>query len=140
MKKVSLLLLLILVTLTLHTSGHAQGICPIITLKVNRISGKILWNDKNAQPITKTKVELKRLDEKESLTASTITNDLGFFEINNIKTGKYGLDVLLSVDEKPYFVYRIALKVKKSNATKSESIIALKLGLDCFNSEARIIK
>ena len=121
-------------------SSYGQAICPITTLKIGGIKGKVLWNDKTAAPITKTKVELKRLDEAQSLVTSILTDENGFFEINNLKKGKYGLDVWLYVDEKPYFVYRVALKITKSNETKSNSLLVVKLGLDCWTSEASVVK
>jgi hypothetical protein len=84
MKETRFLFLPILFVLTLYPSSFAQGICPISTLRIDRVRGKVLWNDKNAEPITKTKVELKRLDEEQSLVTSTLTDDAGFFEINVI--------------------------------------------------------
>ncbi len=140
MKKLSLSVLFVLFTLTLCPPSYAQAICPLTTLKTDSVRGKVLWNDKTTAPITKTKVELKRFDEEQSLVTSTLTNENGFFEIHNLKKGEYGLDVWLYVDEKSYFVYRVALKVKKSNDAKSNSLIVVKLGLDCWNSEASVMK
>lgn len=140
MKKLSFSILLVLIVLLLRSASYGQAICPITTLKIGGVKGKVLWNDKTSAPITKTKVELIRLGEEDSLITSTLTDENGFFEINNLKKGKYGLDVWLYVDEKPYFVYRVALKVTKSNAKKSNSLIVVKLGLDCWTSEAGIVK
>ncbi len=140
MKKLSFSILFVLLTLALYSPSYGQAICPITTLKISGVKGKVLWNDKTVAPITKTKVDLKRLDGEQSLVTSTLTDENGFFEINNLKKGKYGLDVWLYVDEKPYFVYRVALKVTKSNETKVSSLIVAKLGLDCWTSEASVVK
>lgn len=140
MKNVSFSILFILFISMLCSRNYAQSMCSITTLKTNSVKGKVLWNDKPAQPIVKTKVELKRLDETQSLVSSVLTDNLGFFEIGNIKKGEYVLDTWLYVDEKPYFAYRIGLKVKKTNDTKSKSLIVVKLGLDCWNSEVSVAK
>ena len=137
MKKLSFSILFVLFILVLCSPNYGQAICPITTLKIGSVKGKVLWNDKTVAPITRTKVELIRLGEEDFLISSTLTNENGFFEISNLEKGKYGLDVWLYVDEKPYFVYRVALKVTKSNATKSDSLIVVKLGLDCWTSEAQ---
>ncbi len=124
----------------LSSQSYAQAICPIKTLKIDSVKGKVIWNDKTEAPIAKIKVELKRLDEEQSLVKSIFTGKNGFFEFKKLKKGKYAVDVWLYVDEEPYFVYRVALKVKKSNVIKSNSQILVKLGLDCWDSEASVEK
>ncbi len=140
MKKIRISILIVLFCLTIIYQGFAQAICPIETLKVNSLNGKVIWNDKTEAPIAKTKVDLIKLDEEQNLLSSIFTDEDGFFEFKELEKGKYAIDVWLYVDEKPYFVYRVALKVKKSSATKSNSQIQVKLGLDCWNSEANIVK
>ncbi len=140
MKKFGVPVLITLILLGLCSQNYAQGICPITTLKINRIQGKVLSNDKLQEPIRQTKVELTRLGETVSLNYSTLTNDSGYFEINNVKKGKYALGVWLTVNEKPYFNYRAAITVKKSNDSKSKDLILVNLGLDCFTSEVSISK
>lgn len=129
-----------LIVLILSSQIFAQSMCPITTLTVNRIRGKVLTNDQQQVPIKQAKVELFSLGETDSLVASAFTDDLGYFNITNVQKGKYAIEAAFAVEGVTHLKYRFVLKVKKSNDTRSSALIMVKLDANCFDSEVSISK
>ena len=123
------------------TPNLAQGICPLPSLRVDSVKGKVVTQGKNEdEPLSQAKVELRRLDDKETLVASTVTDNGGLFEITSSPKGKYRLVIWFSVNNQLYFKYYIKLNVvKRVKKPKEKMSILVKLGVDCFNSEASLI-
>ncbi len=117
---------------------HCQAVCPIITLKVNKVSGKIIEKGKLATPFPDVKVELRKINDEETLVSSTTSDKLGFFEFEEIEKGKY---LFLLDFNKPSFVnYRAVVKVKKTNSSKSKPSILIVYSGDCWDTEALTVK
>jgi hypothetical protein len=141
MKKLTFSALLILFVLTFCSlPNYAQSICHVVNLRANRVKGRVLSQGRIEEPIRQTRVELKRLDERLSLVTSALTDDSGYFEIKNIRKGEYILVAWFTNEEQTFHKYYMGLQVMKTSDTKSKNLIEIKLGLDCFTSEAKLIK
>lgn len=134
-------LVLLFVSLIYAFPNYAQGVCPTTILRIGKIQGLVVTPGKNEdEPLARTKVELRRPDETQSLVTSTLTNDSGSFEMSDIRAGKYLLVVWLTVEQQVYFKYFITLNLeKRMKDSKSKTLILIKLGTDCFKSEASVI-
>ena len=120
--------------------SFAQGICPITTIKLGRIKGKVVSQGKNEVPISATKVELFNLNENKVLIDSVMTDEKGFFKFDNINKGIYGLTVWFTIKGQTYLKYDVILKVTKNQKEKENNkMVYVRLGMDCFNSDAKLI-
>lgn len=117
----------------------AQDMCHLIELKVHKVKGRVISNDEENNPISSTKVELYKVFDNKSLIDSTITDKNGFFEIDNVKEGEYGLRVWATVEGNTFFKYDLILKVIKSNKKKPSKTIIVQLGVDCHSSSTKLI-
>ena len=124
-----------------HSQIMAQGVCPITTLKIGELKGKVVTSGRaEDEPLAQTKVELRRLDENETLVSSAVTDEKGTFEISEIKSGKYRLVVWFILNNQLYFKYYVKLEIKdKLKKAKRKSSILIKLGIDCQSSEASLV-
>ncbi len=131
----------ILLILSIFTSNaFSQAVCPIKTLKVNKVNGKILLGGKSKEPFPDTKIDLFKFDEKETVISTTATNEDGYFEFDNIKKGKYGLNVHIVINGMSYPPYRAIVKVKKTDSSKLKPSILIIYSGDCWDTEAETVK
>lgn len=122
------------------SNAFSQTICPIVTVKVNKASGKILDGGRLEEPLPNIKVELRNFDEKETLVSSTITDKSGVFEFKNIKKGEYIFNTYFVFNDNLYLKYRAVVKVKKSNSLKSKPSILIRFGIDYHETQIKTIK
>lgn len=137
MKKIFLVSIFIFV---ISQIVFSQAVCPITTLKINKVGGQIIAKGKLATPIPNQKIELRNLDEKETFVSETITNENGEFEFSGIKKGKYAFNVDFVLNGSYLLKYRAIVKVKKSNSSKSKPSILILFGGNCWETEALTIK
>ncbi len=141
-KIISVFLFLLIVFSAESICGNAQDLCPLKTVKLNKIQGKIMAKgSRDKVPLPHTKIELERLGSPVVLVATVETDEEGFFEINNIKKGEYRLVVHYiynGVVLNPK--YNLILKVKKSNADKSKKFLYVELAFDCGNTTVKLVK
>lgn len=125
-----------------YISIRAQSMCPLKTLKINKIQGKITAQErKNTIPLSYTKIDLQRLGDPDVLVTTVETDDKGFFEISNIPKGEYRLAVHFIVDGREIVPkYDVILKVKKSNVSESNKYICIFLAFDCGDNTAKVFK
>lgn len=118
----------------------SQAICPIRTLKVNKINGKILDGGKSEEPLPEIKLELIKFDEEETIVSTVFTDKAGYFEFENIEKGKYGLIIYFVFNGNLYLKYRAIVKAKKTDSPKVKPSILIRFGVDCHETEAISIK
>jgi hypothetical protein len=111
----------------------AQGICDYIVFRVETIKGRVVSNGPNGyEPIPQAKVELWHTggaDKDDTLIASTLSGDNGYFEINNIKKGLYRLHVSTSL--RGFFDNFAGVKiVKKVKDSEKGKLIVFRLGVE----------
>lgn len=118
-----------------------NAICPITTLKVKQVVGKVVWADNPESPVSNTRIDLVTLGESQELLESMKTDENGFFEFRDVKKGKYALNVYLliagSTEVAPR--YWVPLKVTRSNSTNSRRHILILRAFDCWDSEAKLV-
>lgn len=127
-----------------YASVSVQAMCPIKTLDVKKVQGQVMEMGSDQQdPIAlpNTKVELMWLGNPDVLITTVETDDKGFFEINDIKKGKYRLVVYFIVNGKAVAPkYDVILKVEKSNVSKSNQHIYISLAFDCSENIVKLVK
>lgn len=119
------------------SNTFSQSICPIVTLKVNKVSGKILDGGRLEEPLPNIRVELRNFNDEETLVSTAITDKLGLFEFENIKKGEYIFNTYFIFNDELYLKYRAVVKVKKSNSLKSKPSILISFGIDCHETEIK---
>lgn len=117
--------------------SFAQSTCPVKTLNVNEVKGKVVSLGKNEVPVSGTKVELFQLND-DALVKSVLTDEKGFFKIDNVKSGKYRLLVWFTIEGETYLKYNLILKVVE-NQKENNRVVYVRLGMDCFESDAKLI-
>jgi hypothetical protein len=137
-KEVFFIFFIILISGIYSLPSFAQGICPITTIKLGRIKGKVVSQGRNEVPVSATKVELFNLKSNKVLIASVMTDENGFFEFDSIKKGTYGLTAWFTIKEETYLKYAVILKVTK-NQKENNQMVYIRLGMDCFESDAKLI-
>ncbi len=131
----------ILLILSIFTSNaFSQAVCPIKTLKVNKVNGKILLGVKSKIPYSNAGIFLFKLDDVETIVSTTTTNEEGYFEFDNIKKGKYGFKFDVIFDGMLYRPYRAIVKVKKTDSSKLKPSILIIYSGDCWDTEAETVK
>jgi len=136
MKKVIFIFSIALLFVAFPFSAFSQAMCPIITLKVNKVRGNIVYKDGKTEPIPDIKLELRKPDDEETLVSTATTNESGLFEFKDIQKGAYILIVDFVINGKSWLEYRTVVKVKKSNSSKSKPSILIRFAIDCFETEA----
>lgn len=130
----------------LSLAGHPAAMCPLKTLSVNKVQGRITEIDTRKgfpdPPLAHTKVVLKRLgDEEDILVGEAETDATGFFEIAAVPKGTYRLVVYFIVDGRDITApYHVILKVKKSKAKKSRKYIHVSMSYSCFDTTAETVR
>lgn len=118
----------------------AQGICPSETIKIGELKGKIVALSENAEPIKQAKIELKQIDETETVVETTTTDENGKFSISNVKQGEYKFVVSIIFDGKVFYEYYLGLQVKdKLKKAKKKRLLLVKMGTTCFESKASLV-
>jgi len=132
-------LLVVLVTFSvLSISTPAQGVCPVRRFKLERLSGYVLDNGSQRIPVPETRVELLRTSDDE-LVKSVLTDARGFFQFDQVRKGEYRLRTSFIVkgnEIAPRF--DVVVKVTKTNAGRASTHLEVRLGPDCFKSEAEL--
>ncbi len=123
------------------SSSYAQEMCNLVKLKVGKIKGKVVTNDDELYPFSSSQVKLFKVNNRDVLISSTITDKNGFFEIENIDKGEYRLVVWATTEKGlTLFTYDVIIRVDKNNIDKeTNQLIYVKLGGDCFDSDAKLI-
>jgi uncharacterized surface anchored protein len=132
-----MLLSFLLLSGTYSLPSFAQSTCPVTTLSVATVKGKVVSQGKIEVPVSGTKIELFRMND-EALVESVLTDENGFFKIANVKNGKYRLVVWFTIEGATYLKYNLILKVKK-NRKENNQMVYIRLGMDCFSSDAKLI-
>ena len=116
-----------------YASG--QSMCPIKTIKVGKLLGKVVERSDSASPLQNVSIELRSTDEAQSLIATTTTDKDGGFRFSSVKNGKY------SIDFRPEWMesYRLVVKLRSSGQTRGGSFV-VKLDLDCGKNEVLLDK
>lgn len=120
-----------LLALTFSLSGEllGQGMCNVKTFQLNKIIGRVVSDGPNGvEPIEKAKIELRKVNKKQPLVLTLLTNKEGYFEINKIKDGKYVVSI--SKSEWRFVDYYFGVdKFKNTNSTEQESLLVIQLGV-----------
>ncbi len=118
----------------------ANTTCPIETVSVPNLRGKVVGEWKNGlYPIASTRIEVRRIDDKQSLIFTTKTNASGYFELRSIKKGSYQLIVFRYANDQIMFRYTISLQlIKKKTKVDDGTSILVTLGIDCYDSKVAI--
>ena len=120
--------------LTLFTSQtFAQGICDYKEFRLGEIKGRVVSDGpKGYEPVSKAKVELWRIggvDEDDVIVASTLSGETGYFEISDIKRGKYRLEA--SKWEGGFVRNFVGIKVvKRAKESERGKGLVFRLGVD----------
>jgi len=116
-----------------YASG--QSMCPIKTIRVGKLLGKVVEKSDSASPLQNVSLELRSTDEAQSLIATTTTDKDGGFRFDSVKNGRY------SIDFRPGWMdsYRLVVKFRSNGQTKGGSFV-VKLDLDCGNNEILLRK
>jgi hypothetical protein len=122
------------------TSVSGQGTCSVKTFDVSNVRGKVVSQGRLEEPVSQTKVELFKFGGHEALVQSALTDEKGFFEMNNIKKGTYRLVTWFTVRGQTFLKYDVILNVKRSQEQKTDKSVLIKLSADCFTSDATVIK
>ncbi|MDQ3633674.1 MAG: hypothetical protein M3405_04090 [Acidobacteriota bacterium] len=122
------------------SNAFSQSICPIVTVKVNKVSGKILVGGRLEEPLPNIKVELRKFDDEETLVSTAVTDKSGLFEFDNIRKGEYIFNTYFVFNNELYLKYRAIVKVKKSNSLNSKPSILIRFGIDCHETEIKTVK
>lgn len=123
------------------SSSYAQEMCNLVELKVDKIKGKVVTNDDELYPFSSSQVKLFKVNNRDVLIGSTITDKNGSFEIENIDKGEYRLVVWATTEKGlTLFTYDVIIKIDKNKKDKEiNQLIYVKLGGDCFDSDAKLI-
>lgn len=143
MKNFRIITLGILVNFGLASNyvGFAQALCPIKTLKINHVSGQVHEVGDKHQPVENSRVELFKLRDPESLVRSVRTDLDGYFNIENVDSGKYRLRIHFEVNGEIVAPrYDVILSVKKSPFKENYKRLAIILGADCNSSSVEIVR
>lgn len=132
---INLTLFLVLIMAFLEVSAYAQGICDYKEFRLERIKGRVISNGpKGYEPISQAKVELWRVgvsDKEDKLIISAMSDEDGYFEIDNIKDGVYRLNV--STTTKGFFSNFAGIKiVKKAKKTERKKLLVFRLGVEAL--------
>ena len=129
-----LLPVLIIVLLSISASG--QGVCPIETIRVNKLSGQIVENSKAKSPWPNILVELRSSREGEPLISTARTDENGLFRFAPSKTGTY----FLHVDTQHFPRYRLVIKFKGPSRHTKGGGFRILLDPDCGKTEVYLGK
>ena len=123
------------------SSSYAQSMCNLIQLKVDEIKGRVVTNDDDPYPFSSTQVKLFKVNNRDVLIGSAITDKDGFFEIKNVNKGEYRLVVWATTEKGlTLFTYDVIIKVAKNKKDEeTNELIYVKLGGDCFESDVKLI-
>ena len=129
-------------TLFLFSVSTLACTCVRDTIKSKGFSGQVIAfyksrpNEKDAVPKATVKL-LKRTDDGDKVIAELVTDENGRFNVENLKSGKYILDVRA----KNFQTISTLIKVSKAPKQKKEEIIvALDFSLDCCEGYAKVQK
>lgn len=131
--KVATILILLKVNL------FAQGICVPETLKVSRVSGKVMAHlkDRN-EPLSGINIKIVRKDKPKKIVIETKTAEDGTFEVKKLKSGSYTLVTNYSGLENFY----LDLLILSPKNEETENDIIIWLGADylkpCSGSYAEL--
>jgi hypothetical protein len=113
---------------------YAQQVCPIKIVTVKSLSGRIVDAGRDAVPIKRTKLELRRI-ENEELVATVLTDENGFFEFNKLSKGSYRLSAYFLVNGLEVVPkFDIVVKLRPSHRSNHDQGLIIKLGPTCFES------
>jgi hypothetical protein len=151
----SMFLLILCLALSILPS-FAQGMCDYKEFRFETIKGRVMVKgivkpDGSSvdEPLAQAKVELWRTagvdndNENDALIASTLSDENGYFEINNIKEGLYRLDAskLENGFVRNFVGIKILKKVKKSESGKQ---LMFRLGVEvlkpCGGGEVSLVR
>lgn len=117
-----------------------NAICPITTLKVEQVVGKVVWADNPESPVPNTRIDLVTLGESQEIVDSMETDENGFFEFKDVKKGNYALNIYLIVGSTEVAPrYWVPLKVTRTNSTNSRRHILILRAPDCWDSDAKMV-
>jgi hypothetical protein len=128
---IRLLVLFGLFLALLANTSFAQGLCDIKSFALDKIKGKVVSDGPHGyEPIDQAKVELWRVGrEDDVLVVSTSSDVAGFFELNNIKRGRYRLQISKwdAGFVMNFAVVNVVKRVKKSDKGK---LLLFRLGVE----------
>lgn len=132
----------VIFTLLLFSVSTFACTCVRDSLKAKGFDGQVIAaydtrpNDRD--PIGKATVKLlKRTGDGDEVIAEAMTDENGHFEVENIKPGKYILEVSATHFEKIVTQLKI---VKSSNRNADEILVGLQPSLDCCAGYAKVQK
>lgn len=115
--------------------------CIRSTIKSKGFSGQVIAFYKarpNKDAIPKATVKLlKRTDDGDKVIAKIVIDENGRFSVENIKSGKY----ILEVEAEHFQTITTLIKISKSSKQKKDEIVvALDFSLECCEGYARVQK
>lgn len=134
------LLLLFCFFSVFHLQTFTQGICPSETIKIGELKGRIVASSESAEPIKQAKIEIKQIDEAETVVSSTTTDENGNFSISKVKEGEYLFVVSIIFDGRVFYEYYFGVRIKdKLKKAKKKRLLLVKMGTTCFESKASLV-
>lgn len=118
---------------------HAQDLCPVKTVVVNSVQGRVFGGGSEVTPIVGTLVELRTISAENRLVESTRTDKEGRFRFQNQDDGNYRVIVHLEIegrDVMPSFDF--IARIKKGKAPGRELRIVLEM--DCAYTVIQRVK
>jgi len=123
------------------STADAQSMCPIKTITVDSIQGKIDAIDRAGTfPLPGIRLELVRIGTVDTSIGTAVTDERGVFKLTDIPRGEYRLSVpyvYKGVEVAP--IYDIVLRLKKPNS-KSKKYIHVSLSVDCGQNTVELRK
>lgn len=116
-------------------SAFPQSMCPIKTVKVNSLNGKVVENSIGQNPWANVVVELRLDNETQTLSSTTVTGEDGSFIFPQVKKGKYLLDIRTNALSS----YRLVVRTRGVNDTAKAASFLVKLDPDCGKNEVKLL-
>jgi hypothetical protein len=110
--------------------------CPIKTVKVKALNGRVVENSTSQPPWQNVVVELRLDDETQTLRLTTVTDENGSFNFGKVKNGKYFLDFRTNVVPS----YRLVVRTNGVKDSAKGASFLVKLDSDCGNNEVKVLK
>ena len=118
------------------TLASAQGICPIKTVKVDKLIGQVVENTKARTPWTNVLVELRSSRGSEPIISTARTDENGSFGFVPPGKGTYFLDVATQ----HFPSYRLVIKYRGLSRDTKGGGFFIRLDPDCGKTEVLLGK
>lgn len=117
-------------------SIYSQSVCPIKTVKVGSLNGRVVDAVKGVAPWTNVTVVLRANNDEQTRLSSTTTDENGYFKFRTRTEGRYLLDFSTSM----FPTYRAVVRLGNSRKTSAKPWLIVRLGSDCWESDIAPLK